>query len=182
MLAKKRKLTYNRINLIRQVLHMIEVMKIINTHGVKGEMKAIHYADSPLFFKKVKNLYDKKENVFHITNVREGKNSLLITVEGIEDMTAAERMKNVSLYAKREDFPPLPKGEYYLIDLIGLNAVTIDGEEIGEVVDIQEKSAQNLIVIKKDDKEILVPKCDAFVDRVDLDEKKIYITPIEGLI
>lgn len=161
---------------------MIEMMKIINTHGVKGEMKAVHYADSLTFFKKVPYLYDKKENKFHVTNVRDGKNCVLVTIEGVEDMNAAERMKNVYLYAKREDFPPLAKGEYYLIDLIGLTAETVDGEEIGEVVDIQEKAAQNLIVIKNGDKEILIPKCDAFVDRVDLDEKKIYITPIEGLI
>ena len=161
---------------------MIEVMKIINTHGVKGEMKALHYADSPLFFKKVKTLYDKKENAYTIKSVREGKNCILVTIEQIEDMTGAERMKNVSLFAKREDFPPLGKGEYYLIDLIGLTAETVSGEEIGVVEDILEKAAQNLLVIKKGEKEILIPKCDAFVDRVDLEEKKIYITPIEGLI
>lgn len=161
---------------------MIEVMKIINTHGVRGEMKALYYADSAAFFKKVTCLYDKKENEYRITSVREHKGALLITIEGIDDMTAAESMKNVSLFAKREDFPKLPKGEYYLIDLIGLTAETVSGEEIGEVVDIVEKAAQDLIVIKKGDKEILIPKCDAFVDRVDLDEKKIYITPIEGLI
>ena len=161
---------------------MIEVMKITNTHGVKGEMKALFYADSPDFFKKVSVLYDKKENSYKITSVREGKNCLLVTIEGVEDMNGAERMKNVSLFAKREDFPPLPKGEYYLIDLIGLTAVTVEGEAIGQVCDVLEKAAQNLLVIKKDDKEILIPKCDAFMDRVDLDEKKIYITPIEGLI
>ncbi len=161
---------------------MIEVMKITNTHGVKGEMKAQYYAESPLFFKKVKTLYDKKENPYTISSIREGKGCILVTIEGICDMNAAEGMKNVSLFAKREDFPPLPKGEYYLIDLIGLTAETVDGEEIGEVVNIIESAAQNLLVIKKDGKEILIPKCDAFVDRVDLEEKKIYITPIEGLI
>lgn len=161
---------------------MIEIMKIINTHGVKGEMKAVHYADSIAFFKKVEYLYDKKEQKFHITNVREGKNCVLVTIEGIEDMNGAERMKNMYLYAKREDFPPLPKGEYYLIDLIGLTAETPQGEVIGTVTDIIEKAAQNLIVINKGEKEILIPKCDAFVNRVDLEEGKIYITPIEGLI
>lgn len=161
---------------------MIEVMKIINTHGVKGEMKALYYAESPQFFKKVQYVYDKKENKYHITAVREHKGALLVSIEGIEDMTAAEGMKNVSLFAKREDFPSLPKGEYYLIDLIGLTAETVDGERIGEVVDIVEKAAQDLIVIKKGEKEILIPRCDAFVDRVDLEEGKIYITPIEGLI
>lgn len=161
---------------------MIEMMKIINTHGVKGELKAIHYADSMNFFKKVPYLYDKNEKKFHITAIREGKNCVLVTIEGIEDMNAAERMKNVYLYAKREDFPSLPEGEYYLIDLIGLDAVTVDGEEIGTVSDILEQTAQTLLVIKNGEEEILVPKCDAFVDRVNLDEKKIYIKPIEGLL
>ncbi|MGM9551228.1 MAG: ribosome maturation factor RimM [Clostridia bacterium] len=161
---------------------MIEVMKIINTHGVRGEMKALYYADSPAFFKKVNCLYDQNEKVYKITSIREHKNSLLITIEGIEDMTQAERMKNVSLFAKREDFPKLKKGEYYLIDLFGMKAETVDGEEIGEVIDVLENTAQDLIVIKNADKEILVPKCDAFVDRVDLEEKKIYIKPIEGLL
>lgn len=161
---------------------MIEVMKITNTHGVKGEMKALHYTDSPAFFKRVKTLYDKKGNTYTITAVREGKNCLLVTIDGVEDMDSAERLKSMSLFAKREDFPPLPKGEYYLIDLIGLTAETVDGEEIGEVVNIIESAAQNLLVINKDGREILIPKCDAFVSRVDLEEKKIYITPIEGLI
>ena len=161
---------------------MIEVMKITNTHGVKGEMKAQYYAESMTFFKKVKTLYDKKGNPYTITGIREGKGCALVTMEEISDMNGAEGMKNVSLFAKREDFPPLPKGEYYLIDLIGLNAETVNGEEIGEVVNIIESAAQNLLVIKNGEKEILVPKCDAFVDRVDLEEKKIYITPIEGLI
>lgn len=161
---------------------MIEVMKIINTHGVKGELKALYYADSPAFFKKVPYLYDKKENKYHITSVREHKGALLVLIEGIDDMNGAEAMKNVSLFAKREDFPPLGKGEYYLIDLIGLTAQTVDGECIGEVVNIIENAAQDLIVIKKGDKEVYIPRCDAFVDRVDLEEGKIYITPIEGLI
>lgn len=161
---------------------MTEVMKIINTHGVKGEMKALYYADSADFFRKTNRLYDEKGNCYHITNVREHKGTLLITVEGIEDMTAAEKMKNVSLYAKREDFPPLKEGEYYLIDLIGLRAETAAGEDIGEVVNIIEKTAQDLIVVRKDGKDIYIPRCPAFVDRVDLEEKKIYITPIEGLL
>lgn len=161
---------------------MIEVLKIVNTHGVKGELKAVYYADSPLFFKKVPLLYDKLGNMYKITSLREHKGALLVTIDGVCDMTGAERLKNVSLYARREDFPPLKRGEYYLIDLFGMMAETVDGEEIGEVVDVIEKAAQNLIVIKKGDREILVPNCKAFVDRVDTKAKKIYITPIEGLL
>jgi 16S rRNA processing protein RimM len=160
---------------------MIEVMKIVNTHGVRGDLKAIYYADSPDFFEEVTTLYDKNGKDYKISNVREHKGAILFNVEGIDDMTTAERLKNTSLYARREDFPPLPEGEYYLTDLIGLTVVS-DGEEIGSVSDIIEK-AQNLIVVKKNDgTEALVPQCDAFVKKVSLDEGKIYIEAVEGLL
>ena len=160
---------------------MIEVLKIVNTHGVKGELKALYYANSPKFFEEVSPLYDKNGNEYRITSLREHKGALLFKTKGIDDMTAAERLKGISLFARREDFPPLPEGEYYLTDLIGLKAVS-DGEEIGEVTDITEK-AQNLLVIRgKDGREILVPQCDAFIRRVDLENGTIEINVIEGLL
>lgn len=160
---------------------MIEVMKIVNTHGVRGEVKAIYYADSPEFFEKVSLLFDEKGREYKISGIREHKGALLLNIEGVSDMTEAEKLKGRSLYARREDFPPLPEGEYYLTDLIGLKAVA-EGKEIGEAVDIIEK-AQNLLVIKKPDgKEALVPLCDAFIKKAALDEGKIYINAIEGLL
>ena len=160
---------------------MIEVMKIVNTHGVKGDLKAIYYADSPDFFDAVPRLYDKNDKEYTVGNVREHKGALLIHIEGIDDMTAAEGLKGISLYAKREDFPPLPEGEHYLTDIIGLTAFA-DGEKIGVVSDIIEK-AQNILVIKNDDgKEFLIPQCDAFVKEVDVAGGRIIIETIEGLI
>ncbi|MCD8049930.1 MAG: ribosome maturation factor RimM [Clostridia bacterium] len=162
---------------------MTEVMQIVNTHGVKGEMKALYFADSPEFFKQVPTLYDKNGRAFKITPLREHKGALLINIDGIDDMNKAEALKGTSLFAKREDFPALPAGEYYLTDLIGLAAVEKDGGEIGKVINISENAAQNLLVIEKPDgTTVLVPNCDAFVEKVDLDEKTIIITPIEGLL
>lgn len=166
---------------MKRVRSLTEVLKIVNTHGVHGELKAIYYADSPEFFEKVSPLYDKNGREYKIGSLREHKGALLFKIEGINDMTEAEKLKGLSLFARREDFPPLPEGEYYLMDLIGLKAVS-DGEEIGEVADIIEK-AQNLLVIRTlDGRECLVPQCDAFVKKVDLDNGTIEIDVIEGLI
>lgn len=162
---------------------MIEVMQIVNTHGVKGEMKAVYFADSPEFFVQVPTLYDKSGRAFKVTPLREHKGTLLINIDGIDDMNKAEALKGTSLFAKREDFPVLPDGEYYLTDLIGLTAVQKDGGAIGKVIDITERAAQNLLVIEKLNGETaLIPNCDAFVEKVDLIDKIIIITPIEGLI
>lgn len=162
---------------------MIEIIKIVNTHGVKGEFKGIYYADSTDFFQKVAVLKDAKGNSYHILNAREYKGAMLFNIEGISDMTSAEKLKGMSLYAKREDFPPLPEGEYYLADLIGLKAVTDKGEDIGIVKNIIEKAAQNLLEIEADDKrDILIPNCEPFVRTIDLEKGEIVIVPIEGLI
>ncbi len=162
---------------------MIEVMKIVNTHGVKGDLKAIYYADSPEFFEKVPVLYDEKGEKYTVLNAREYKGAILLNIEGVTDMTEAEKLKGKVLFARREDFPPLGEGEYYLTDLIGMTAVTSAGEKIGVLDEVLEKPAQNLLRITSDEgREILIPNCKPFVKNVDLAEKKIVIEPIEGLI
>ena len=104
-------------------------------------------------------------------------------LEGVDDVDTAEKLKFTELFAKEEDLPRLPKGEYYFFELMGLTAILPDGEELGEVTNVIENNASNLLEIKKKDGEkVLVPNIPVFVDRVDLDDKKIYITPIEGLV
>ena len=162
---------------------MIYVMQIVNTHGVRGEVKALHYTDGEAFFKKVKTVYKEDGAPIKILSWRFQKGSVLMTLEGVDTMELAEKMRFTKLYAKKEDLPKLPKGEYYFFELIGLTAILPDGEELGEVTDVIENNASNLLEIKKSDGEkVLIPNIPVFVKEVDLDDGKIFITPIEGLI
>ena len=84
---------------------------------------------------------------------------------------------------KEEDLPKLAEGEYYFFELTGLKAILPDGSELGEVTDVIENNASNLLEIKKPDGEkVLIPNIPVFVSSVNKDEGKIFITPIEGLI
>ena len=162
---------------------MLNVMQIVNTHGIRGEVKALHYTDGEAFFKKVKTVYKKDETPVKILSWRFQKGSVLLKLEGVDDVNTAEKLKFTELYAKEEDLPRLPKGEYYFFQLTGLTAILPDGEELGTVINVIENNAANLLEIKKADGEkVLIPNIPVFVRRVDLDEGKIYITPIEGLI
>lgn len=162
---------------------MIYVMQIVNTHGIRGEVKALHFTDGEVFFKKVKTVYKKDNTPVKILSHRFQKGAVLLKLEGVDDVNTAERLKFTELYAKEEDLPKLPKGEYYFFELTGLTGVLPDGEEFGVVTNVIENNASNLLEFKKTDGGIvLIPNIPVFVKEVDLEEGKIHITPIEGLI
>ena len=162
---------------------MILVLEIVNTHGVTGEMKALHFTNGEEFFKKVKTLYTKDGTGINILSWRLRKGSVLLRIEGVNSMTEAEKWRRTELFAKEEDLPKLPEGEYYFYMLKGLSCILPSGEKIGKVKDVIESPAANLLEIEKDNgAKILVPNIPAFVEKVDLDTSSIYILPIEGLI
>ncbi len=161
---------------------MLPVLQIVNTHGVNGEVKALHYTDGEIFFKKVKKLYTKKGEEFTITDWRFQKGAVLLKLSGIDTMEAAEKLKFTELYAKKENLPKLPEGEHYFFELMGLT-VMVDGEALGSVTDIIENTAANLIEFTKENgQKVLVPNIPVFVKNIDTEKGIIEITPIEGLI
>ena len=91
---------------------MIYVMQIVNTHGIRGEVKALHFTDGEAFFKKVKTVYKKDTTPVKILSWRFQKGAVLLKLEGVDDVDTVEKMKFTELYAKEEDLPKLPKGEY----------------------------------------------------------------------
>ena len=162
---------------------MIYVMQIVNTHGIRGEVKALHYTDGEAFFKKVKTVYKEDGEPVKILSWKFHKGSVILKLDGIDEVNDAEKLKFTKLFAKEGDLPKLPKGEYYFFELIGLTAVLPDGDELGKVTDVIENNASNLLEItKKDGEKALIPNIPVFVNDVDTKEGTIHITPIEGLI
>lgn len=163
---------------------MILVLKIVNTHGTRGEVKALHYTDGESFFASVDKLYSADgSRAYTIDGWKFHKGAVLLKLRGIEDMNAAEAIKGLELYAKEEDLPPLPKGRYYYFQLCGLRAVLPDSSTLGTVTDVNDGAGGELLEITRPDgRKCLVPKCDAFVKEISLADGEIHITPIEGLI
>ena len=162
---------------------MIYVMQIVNTHGIRGEVKALHYTDGEKFFKKVKTVYKEDNTPVKILSWRFQKGAVLLKLDGVEDVDTAEKLKFTKLFAREQDLPKLAEGEYYFFQLRGLTAVLPDESELGKVTDVIENNASNLLEITKTDGEkVLVPNIPVFVSSVDLKNEKIHITPIEGLI
>ncbi len=163
---------------------MINVLKIVNTHGTRGDVKAIHFTDGEGFFEAVDTLYSKNAlQKYEIDSWKFHKGAVLLKLKGIDDMTAAERLKGTELYVYEEQLPSLPEGRFYFFQLMNLKAVLMDGKLLGTVTDVNDGPGGELLEISgtKGGK-CYVPKSDALVREISLERGEIVITPIEGLL
>ncbi|HHT82819.1 MAG TPA: 16S rRNA processing protein RimM [Acholeplasmataceae bacterium] len=159
---------------------MYRVGKIVNTHGIKGEVKVMSTSDFDRF-KKGNTLYyyNKKEKVnLKIKSVRMQNEIFLIKFEGFNSLTEVEDLKGLELFTS--DRPELEEDEYIKEDLIGLSVYSTEGELIGKVIDLRFLPSQELLVVKGEGKkEILIPLIAEFVVSIN---DKIIVKVIEGLI
>ncbi|MBR0138140.1 MAG: ribosome maturation factor RimM [Erysipelotrichaceae bacterium] len=159
--------------------------KIVNTFGIKGELKIDSYTDFVKErFKKGSTVYiGEKHLPFTVKGYREHKGFLLVSFIDHEDINLVEKYKNQLLYKAKEDIKPLKKGEYYFSDLIDLS-VYVENEEIGRVMKVEEGIRNNNLRVRRNDdgKEYLVPFLPVFIENVDLEKKRIDVVKMEGLL
>lgn len=161
----------------------ILVLKVVNTHGLRGDVRALYYADAPNFFDSVEYVSNAQGERFDIENVREQKGALLIHFKGIESIESAERLRGMELYLNREQLSDLPDGQYYISDLLGFSVVTESGEAIGKLTDVLSAGSGSVLEIKRENgKKVLIPFVDEFVPEIDMTAEKIVVTPIQGMI
>ena len=156
----------------------IEAGRIVNTHGVTGEVKIEVWLDSPAFFKKFKRIFvDSKEMT--VTASRTHKDFLLAKLDGVSDVNAAMSLKGKTVYIDRAD-AKLPKGAFFLQDIIGASVVDEQGDDVGKLTEIMETPASRVYVVKGE-KEHLIPAVPEFVLSADADEGLIKVHMIEGM-
>ena len=164
----------------------LEVGQIVNTFGIKGEVKVTPFTDDINRFDNLKKVYvktRKEDKLYKVEGVRYHKNMVLLKLEGIENPEQAELLKNAYLEIDREDAIPLKEGQYFIVDLIGLDVYTDEGNLLGKVDDIYNTGANDIYVVKDElGKQILLPGIKDVIKEVDLDNEKIIVHLIPGLI
>ena len=158
-------------------MELIRVGKIVNTHGIKGELRLLSkfpYKDK--VFVKGMNIYIDKEDKEVINTYRVHKNFDMITMDGHTNINEVLKYKGKYVYVNKDDIKL--DNNYLDEDIIGLNTY-VDNEYKGIVSDIERYDKIVLLVIRNNDKEYLIPY--DLIDKVDIDNKKIYIKAIEGL-
>ena len=164
-------------------MEYIKIGKIINTFGIKGELKLDVYTDFiNERFKKDSLVYVGEDKIaFTIKNYKIHNDFLLIQSKDNENINLVEKYKNMYVYKSKDDVKPLKEGEYYFSDLINLN-VFVDDKQIGKVIKVESGISSNYLRVKINNDEKLVPFLPAFILKVDLINRRIDIKNIEGLL
>lgn len=156
----------------------LEAGKIVNTHGIKGEIKIQPWADSPEFLQNFSTIYiDSKP--LGLKSSRIHKNHLIAHLESVKDIDDAIKLKNKVIFIKRDD-ARLSPGEYFLQDIIGFDVYNEDGQKLGVLKDVLPMPTQKVFVVSGE-REYLIPDVPDFILEKNLDEGFIKVSLLEGM-
>ncbi len=163
--------------------NMLHCGKIVNTHGIRGDVKVIYFTDSTEFFDKIETLYLKDKTPLALNSSKPHKGALIMHFDGINSIEEAEAFRGEDLFVPRDKAPLPQDGRYYITDILGLTAKTEDGKVLGTVSDVFSTGSNDVYCVKRaHGNDILIPAIDEVVLNIDLKDKTILINPLEGLI
>ena len=165
---------------------LLQVGVISSTHGVRGEVKVFPTTDDVKRFKKLKKVIldtGKEQLPWEIEGVKFFKQFVILKFRGIDNINDIEKYKGKSLLVDREHAVKLKKDEYFIADMIGMDVFTEDGELFGALKDVMETGANDVYIIEMSDgKEVLVPAIKQCILDVDIENRKMVIHLLEGLV
>ena len=164
-------------------LKYIEAGQIVNTHGVRGQVKIVSWLDSPEYLKSFATLYlgeGKKKKTVKVRAARVHKGFVIAALEGVEDVNDAMALKNEVVFIDRDD-AALPEGTFFFSDLFGARVVSDAGEELGTLEDVLERPGNRIYVVRSGKREWLIPAVPEFIVDTDVENGVITVHLIDGL-
>ena len=165
--------------------NLLEIGKIVNTHGLKGEVKIVPWTDSPEDFEGISEVFVKIKSEYKpltVKSVRYQKNNLIVKFNEISDIDEALVYKTAVVYADRDELGELEDGVYYIVDLIGLEVIEDTGDKIGVISDVFNTGANDIYEVKRDGKRnLLLPVIDSVVKEVNIEGGYVTVHMMEGL-
>ena len=165
---------------------LLQVGVISSTHGVRGEVKVFPTTDDVKRFKKLKKVIldtGKEQLPLEIEGVKFFKQFVILKFRGIDNINDIEKYKGKRLLVDREHAVKLKKDEYFIADMIGMDVFTEDGELFGALKDVMETGANDVYIVEMSDgKEVLVPAIKQCILDVDIENRKMVIHLLEGLV
>lgn len=167
------------------IMNRLEVGKIVNTHGLKGEVKIITWTDSPDIFEDLEFVYamfKNNETKLTLKTVKYQKNNIIAKFSEINSIDEAEKFKNCILEADRDMLGDLPEGVYYIADLIGCKVFDDNGQSLGKISDVFNTGANDIYAVSTPEKkDLLIPVTPETILNVDIYNKKVTVHLLEGL-
>ncbi|MBM4320690.1 MAG: 16S rRNA processing protein RimM [Deltaproteobacteria bacterium] len=165
---------------------LLPIGKVVAAHGVRGEVKArLYHAESRLL-EVLERIFLRDEQgelrEEKLLAVRATPRGPILRLAGVEDRTAAEQLVHGELVVPREWLPEAGEDEVYYHDLVGLRVLDRQGRALGAVAEVFDNGANDVLVVREGGRELLIPFIDEVVVEVDLEEGKLLLDPLEGLL
>ncbi|MEY8441201.1 ribosome maturation factor RimM [Lactobacillaceae bacterium 24-114] len=163
-----------------------KVGKIVNTHGIRGEMRVIPTTDfvEERFAPNAKLYIEMPEENQEVTveSARPHKGMIIVKFVGFDNINDVEKFRNHQLLVSEEDQEPLEDGAYYYHQIIGLKVKTVDGRDLGTIKEILSPGANDVWVVQRPNQnDLLLPKIDDVVKDVNLEDGVVTVELMEGL-
>ncbi|CAG0997039.1 Ribosome maturation factor RimM [Anaerolineales bacterium] len=153
-------------------------------HGVQGEIIMDIHTDFPERIKSGRKvLVGEKHQPLMLDTVRPHADGLLVSFHGVDTPEDAGKFRNQWVYVKATEVPPLPEGQRYQYELIGLDVVDDAGNSLGKLVEILETGANDVYVVRDESgKEILLPVIPSVILNRDMDRRLLTVHLLDGLV
>jgi 16S rRNA processing protein RimM len=163
----------------------IAIGRVIRPHGLRGELVVEVLTDFPERFDTIEAVYlgdSQQADVWQVAATRWHKDRILLTLHGCEDRMSAEGLRGLLVQIPIEEAMSLSEDEYYPHELLGLDVVTVEGEELGSLSDVIFTNANEVYVVVGPRGQILLPAIADVIDHVDLDSGQMVVRLMEGLV
>jgi len=165
---------------------LVMIGEVVRSHALRGTVKVRVVADTVEEFSRLRKVKlqrgDQALGEYVIENLQIGNDGLLIKFHGVNDRNQAEQLRGAALMVALEECLPAAPDQFYHFDLIGLPVFTASDEPVGDIVDILRYPANDVWVIRRGASEKLIPAIDSVIQKVDLLNRRVIITPMPGLL
>lgn len=164
----------------------LEIGQIVNTNGLKGMLKIKPFTDDITRFEDLEFVYIQKGQELiekNIEEVKYVKNMVLLKLEGIDNIDEAEKYRNLYIKINKKDIGDIPEDSYLIVDMLKCNVYTDEDKLLGKMVDVLTTGSNDVYVVKTESgKEILLPAIKEVVKDINIQNKKIIVKLMDGLI
>ncbi len=167
-------------------MQWIEVGKVTKPHGLKGELKLLPFVSDLSILKSFRQgrLGGEagEEAPVEVESLRGSAGNLIIKFQKVDSREQAGLLAGRTLKIPADQFEPLPDGEYYWFEIVGLDVHDREGTHYGKIEEIIETGSNDVYVVRGNGKEVLLPMIESVVHSIDLEQNKLIFNRVEGLI
>jgi len=166
-------------------MELIEIGRVVRSHGLTGRVKALSYLESTEMLHDLPGLYvgnSVQDAVFFsLVSAQTGKDFFILQLGGVDDRDAAERLRGSSVWISSEKIVKLPDGEYYWSEIIGLQVLTEEDQILGRIEAVFPTGSNDVYVCRGEGREILLPAIEEVVRKIDTERGVMVVRLLKGL-